>query len=248
MGYCLYKITNIITEKIYIGVTTIKKWNSGYMGSGLAIKSAVTKYGVGNFDRSILQLFDNKIDAFEMERRIVTEDFVKKSNTYNIAVGGNGGNLGSDVSKRISAKLKGRVFTEEHKTKLKQNHSDVSGIKNPNYNSNTNYWTEEHIEAHKKRMMGSGNPMYGSDGVWKNKKRPDHSTKMKGVGNPNYGKYGEDHSASKSVIQLDKSGEIIKEWSSIRNASDILKIHASNISMCLKGKYKSAGGFIWKYK
>ena len=52
---------------------------------------------------------------------------------------------------------------------------------------------------------------------------------------------------SKKVLQFTKSGEFIKEWSSIREASKQLKINFGNICSCCNGKLKSAGGFIWKY-
>jgi hypothetical protein len=44
------------------------------------------------------------------------------------------------------------------------------------------------------------------------------------------------------------SGEFIKEWSSIACASKDLKIGGNSIVTCCKGKYKSAGDYIWKYK
>jgi hypothetical protein len=52
----------------------------------------------------------------------------------------------------------------------------------------------------------------------------------------------------KSVLQFTISGEFIKEWNSIAMVSRELKIGGNSIVTCCKGKYKSAGGFIWKYK
>jgi len=52
----------------------------------------------------------------------------------------------------------------------------------------------------------------------------------------------------KSVLQFSISGEFIKEWDSIAMVSRELKIGGNSIVTCCKGKYKSAGGFIWKYK
>ena len=53
----------------------------------------------------------------------------------------------------------------------------------------------------------------------------------------------------KPIIQYSKTGEFIKEWSGTIEASRTLKIHASNITCCCQGKgYKSAGGFVWRYK
>lgn len=52
----------------------------------------------------------------------------------------------------------------------------------------------------------------------------------------------------KSVLQFSISGEFIKEWDSIAMVSKELKIGGNSIVTCCKGKYKSSGGFIWKYK
>lgn len=53
---------------------------------------------------------------------------------------------------------------------------------------------------------------------------------------------------NKYILQYDKDMNFINEYPSINNASKINKIDISNIIKCCKGKYKSAGGFIWKYK
>lgn len=54
----------------------------------------------------------------------------------------------------------------------------------------------------------------------------------------------------KSVYQYDLNKKLIKEWSSITDASKILKIEIGDISACCKHKpqHKTAGGYIWEYK
>lgn len=60
-------------------------------------------------------------------------------------------------------------------------------------------------------------------------------------------KRGKDNPNSLKVIQYDNNENIIKIWDSIKEASLELKIKDSNISLCCKGKRKSAGGFKWVY-
>ena len=48
------------------------------------------------------------------------------------------------------------------------------------------------------------------------------------------------------ILQFSKDGTFIKEWQSARDAERQLGI--THICHCLKGKRKSAGGYIWKYK
>ena len=52
---------------------------------------------------------------------------------------------------------------------------------------------------------------------------------------------------SKKILQLTKSGEFIREWSSLSEAERELGIASSNICSCCQGKYKSAGGYVWEY-
>ena len=53
---------------------------------------------------------------------------------------------------------------------------------------------------------------------------------------------------SKPIIQYDLEGNFIKEWPSITEASNLLKINLVCISMVCSNKLKTAGNFIWKYK
>lgn len=66
--------------------------------------------------------------------------------------------------------------------------------------------------------------------------------------NLNYGTHNERmiKTQSKVILQFTKDGEFVKEWESMRCARRELGI--CNITQALKGRYKQAGGFVWKYK
>ncbi len=52
----------------------------------------------------------------------------------------------------------------------------------------------------------------------------------------------------KPIYQLDKQDNIIKEWPSIKEASQTLNVQSSDINNCCRGKNKTAGGYKFKYK
>jgi hypothetical protein len=53
---------------------------------------------------------------------------------------------------------------------------------------------------------------------------------------------------SKPILQYDLDENFIREWDSIKQASDILKINRENIGSVLRNITKTAGNFKWKYK
>ena len=65
--YSVYKVTNILNGKYYIGVHKSKDPCDSYMGSGKAIKEAIKKYGKENFVKEMLLLTFDKENAYEVE-------------------------------------------------------------------------------------------------------------------------------------------------------------------------------------
>ena len=93
MYYYVYQITNLINNKIYVGKHKSTKHPSenGYYGSGTQIKAAIKKYGIENFKKEVLFYCTDKDEMAQKELEIVTEDFVKRADTYNMHKGGPGG-------------------------------------------------------------------------------------------------------------------------------------------------------------
>lgn len=111
-----------------------------------------------------------------------------------------------------------------------------------------------------KRFIGKNNPMYGirltgeKNHMTGKKHTKESLLKMKkvklGENNPNYNRIGSKSPDAKKVIQIDKiTNQIVNEFGSVRDASDITRINKSCISNCCckrKG-HNYAGGYLWKY-
>lgn len=90
----VYKITNLINNKFYIGVHNTADLGDGYKGSGNILRKAFQKYGKKNFVREILSFHKTEKDAYEEEKRIVNEKLLNDENCYNVSIGGKGNSVG----------------------------------------------------------------------------------------------------------------------------------------------------------
>src|SRR6056300_1253974 len=122
----VYKITNTVNNKVYIG-----KCESGidsYKGSGLLLKRAYEKYGEENFVKEILE--DNIVDKSYLSDRekywIGRYNSTNQKIGYNITEGGDGGDTLTnhpdieEIKRKISDKGKRRILSNKHKRKLSE--------------------------------------------------------------------------------------------------------------------------------
>lgn len=100
--YTVYQTTNLINNKIYIGLHATDNINDGYLGSGIFLKKAIKKYGYANFKKEILYVFDNKKDMITKEKEIVNEEFILRKDTYNMSKGGYGLSTLSNEKRKIA--------------------------------------------------------------------------------------------------------------------------------------------------
>lgn len=114
MYYTVYKITNTISGRYYIGKHQTKNLNDGYMGSGKILLQAYKKYGKEKFTKEILHIFntEEEMNSKEKELVIISED------SYNICPGGNGG-FGYINGNNIG-KFRGKNHSEETKQKIRE--------------------------------------------------------------------------------------------------------------------------------
>jgi group I intron endonuclease len=219
----IYKITNKINGKIYIGQTT-KSNLSSYLGSGKIIKQAVEKYGKENF--SIEKLEECCSKKHMNEREIYWIRFFRSSEKgigYNISKGGNGGNLGQAVNELISKAVSGekhRLFGKSNLAR-KGKGSWNKGLKGV-YSLNTiEKMKAPKSNEHRKKLSEA-----------KKGKRPSkiafHNSLIK---------------RQKSIICLN-TGEV---FNSIKEAELKMQVKASNIIGVLKGRLNYIKGLKFIY-
>ena len=88
MYFVIYKVTNKINGKYYIGRHATKNLNDSYMGSGKGITNAIKKYGVENFSKEIIAETTSREKLWDLEKEIVNSNVVKDPMSYNMAFGG----------------------------------------------------------------------------------------------------------------------------------------------------------------
>ncbi len=101
MNYLVYKLTNLVNGKIYIGCHMTNNLDDGYMGSGKQLGYAKRKHGIENFKKEILSSHETPEEMFAEEARLVNEEFIGRKDVYNLTCGGRGSWVG--VNLRLTA-------------------------------------------------------------------------------------------------------------------------------------------------
>jgi hypothetical protein len=126
----IYKTTNLVNGKIYIGQDS--KNNINYFGSGDLIKRAIKKYGLTNFKKETLCLCETQSELNEMEQKFISEyNSTDKSIGYNICIGGTNGTMlnrkhSKETKQQMSEIRNGIIFTDEHKKNISKAHKGKS--------------------------------------------------------------------------------------------------------------------------
>ena len=178
MYYTIYKTTNKIDDKYYIGKHQTKNLDDGYLGSGKLLKRAIEKYGVKNFTKEILHVFDNEKDMNVKEAELV----VVSEETYNLCSGGYGGFGYINREKNIVLKrtqtlkknnhysfigkmIKGKQKSSEHQRKITEAlQGRAETFKGRKHSEETK---EKIRQKMKTRTPWNKGKVWVSEGVWK---------------------------------------------------------------------------------
>lgn len=131
--YIVYQTNNRSNHRSYIGIHKCEDYEDGYIGSGTALKAAITKYGSKNFYRSVLFAYETPEEAYSKERELVNKEWIDSDNNYNIALGGVYNEKESpSLGKKIICHQTGEVFKSinELSKKLDISASSISKVLN----------------------------------------------------------------------------------------------------------------------
>lgn len=195
----IYKITNLVNGKLYIGQHNGKRRN--YLGGGKILKSAIIKYGKENFKKEII--IDNVNSQEELDK--LEKYYIKfysstiTENGYNIQKGGRGyknNSISSEQREKTRQRMLGNKIMNgrklEEETRLKQSISHREQLKNISKEELHRRWEKGRQIRESKYDMRK----LISEGRQKNKKT-DWNNKQ-----------------TKPVIQETEGGKFIKLWAS----------------------------------
>ena len=236
MKYIVYQTVCKTNKKIYIGVhsTESPEIFDGYLGCGVYIyrpssyqnantpfKYAVKKYGITNFIRTTIKVFDCEEDAYKLEAEIVNEDFIKREDTYNLALGGRDTSIANEKKKVYMYNLDGEFEREFESLREASLHLSPKC----------------HGPGHLPRAIKLGHQYLGHQFSYEKvpcMKKLKYR-KLITVDKPNIGP---------KVGQYDDNGNLIKTY---ENMTECVKAGFKNAKQVAIGKREHCKGYVFKY-
>lgn len=257
----IYKITNIINNKVYIGQSNWLKKRIGCHKNKLRknihenshLQTSWNKYGEENFIFEIIEICE---ESLLNEREMYWISFYNSSSKdsgYNKSLGGDGN--------------RGYKHTEETKKKMRENHANFEREKNPMYKKSVrDFMTEEEYEIWRKNIslsrIGEKNHFYGKHHSEETKEKISRAKREKYIEKKDTRSMGVVPSETKEKYIERQSTTIFSGvvcinngilFTTIKQASEYAGVSRSLISSCCASKARYAGELngeklVWRYK
>lgn len=240
----IYLTINLITSEKYIG-KHYGELDDDYLGSGTILRRAIAKYGKENFQRIILYISqDNDENNLKEQEYIKIFNAVQNPEFYNLAPGGDGGDIFHSLSKERQEQIRqeasirnsgsgngmyGKKHSQETKEKLKK--IDKSYTQTAQYKYNMSI-----------AISGEKNGMYGKQHSKAAKEKMSLAKKGKKLGKENSNAKGISAYKDMEMTQL------VKHFDTIRDALIAIGTKPndySGISKRMK-ENKPYKGYYWK--
>jgi len=254
----IYKITNQVNSKIYIGQD--KHNNPNYLGSGKILHLAFKKYGTENFIKEIIEECESKEQLDERERYWINFYVSTDRNIgYNIALGGDGGDTISNHPDKDLIKQKHSEWMQENNPARGRKKSEdeierwkdsfvgkYKGENSPNFRKKHNddskikmsearkKWHENLTEEERNNISDKiSKSNKGKEGYWKGKDNTNHSDWMK-QNNPMKGKTHTDEikqriSDANKKPKSDETKRKLSEANKGKKPGNIVKVEIEGI-------------------
>ena len=224
MGW-IYLIRNKVNGKCYVGQTIRRvtdRWRAHRHATDTILSLAFAKHGMANFEFSVIVELPND----QLDEREISE--IRERNTitphgYNLEEGGNLGKIihPSSREKMREAKLGEKNFNfgkpRTDETKVK------IGLAHKGLTHTEE--TKALISSKKKgTQVGENNPFFNRTHT------PETKAKL-----------------GTAVDKYTKDGEFMETFTTVTSAAQSAGADRRNVSACLTGKQKTAGGYVWKY-
>lgn len=249
----VYVVTNRTSGKSYVGVTSglvDDRWNQHVysalkLDSQYAIHRALRKHGVDAFRVDVVETCDDYGELIEAEKDWISW-LGTYENGYNMTRGGEGtlgnrGNLGKKKSVETRAKMSvaARSRSEETKRKLSESLRGKRHSVETKEKISKTLTGKNLTDEHRKNIRDALN-----DSSLIEKNRTAHL--RENLSEDTLRKISE--ASSRSIEQIDpETGEVLRVFNRIRDASEFVGVKSNSITHVLKGRSKTCRGYFWKY-
>ena len=215
-GY-IYITTNKINGKQYIGKHKINGRESSYIGSGVVLKQAINKYGKENFDNEIIEYCETLEELNKREDYYIKKfDAVNSKNFYNVANGGQGGDLTAHMSEEEYA---------AHIEKFKGKNNSMYGVHR--YGKDAPMYGKKHSPETRRKLSEA-----------KKGKKLSEETKAKVKKSLKELYKTKTHHLAISILAIDENNEVVGKFKSMHEAAAAYNTYATKISrLCKNGKF-----------
>lgn len=256
-GFAVYKITNLVNGKSYIGMTgDVKRRFQAHMtcvrrNRGKAIHAAIRKYGSSSFEFKVLIYCGSAEYAFDVERKLIAA-LGTQINGYNITAGGDGvrsitPEAMDRIRKSLSRSLRGVPKSPEHIESMRKSRIGVKfseshreAISAARKGKKASEESKAHMSAMRKGKRPHKNTIAALMDALRRPKSDDHKNKLS-------------EAARKSRGRRVECVEALITFSCILDAMDWLvengheKACPSAIGRVCRGSVPRAYGYTWRY-
>lgn len=255
----IYKITNKLSGKIYVGQTTraleTRLTEHSFSSSGCkAVRDAILKYGIENFSIEEIASASSLEELNTLEKHFITELNSLSPAGYNLKNGGDVNSFAPETLEKMRDAKLGSSIPEEVKDKmstshkkrfadpaLRQQRSEQSKLNwaNPKYretisDSRKTYWEDpENRTKASNRAKALITDEYKeeiSQLVTESLNTPEIRAKILAK-------------AQERQISVVRSDGVV--YASLKEAAEANAVSSSSINKCIKGRYKKSGGYSW---